>query len=217
MHDHSLSGGSVDAPERCRADNCLNFCVAVRHGVSYPSKYIAARKSSVSQATGLKKGETQMFRIPKRSRLNLSILAVFFLLSAGNVLAQSRPFIPLHTVNSSSSEYTRFKSWVDQAVAGNPGWGFSATEAAIMYRLTGQVAYANLAISMVESDVQAAEAAIAAGNRPRIAADSYLEVGDYIQDLAIVYDWIYDRLTASQRTRWASYAEQAVWNVWNHT
>jgi len=158
-----------------------------------------------------------MFRVPKRSRLDVSILVAFFLLSAGNVLAQSRPFIPLHTVDMSSSEYARFKSWVDRAVAGNPGWGFSATDAAIMYRLTGEVAYAYLAISMVESNVQAAEAAIAAGNRPGIAADSYLEVGNYIRDLAIVYDWIYDRLAASQRTRWASYAEQAVWNVWNHT
>lgn len=143
-------------------------------------------------------------------------LAVYLILAAESAWSQTRPFIPLHSVDQSSPEYSRFKVWVDQAVAGNPGYAFSATDAAFMFRLTGQVQYANLAIAMVEAHVQEAEARISSGNRPEIAGDSYLYVGEHLQDLSIVYDWIYDRLTASQRSRWSNYAEQAVWNVWNY-
>lgn len=134
-----------------------------------------------------------------------------------NPAAVHTPFIPLHAVDLNSADYVRFKAWVDQAVAGNPGYEFSATDAAIMYRLTGQIAYANLAISMVEADVTAAENAIAAGNRPSIASDSYYDVGNVIRNLSVTYDWAYDLLTQTQRNRWGAYAEQAVWNVWNYT
>ena len=57
--------------------------------------------------------------------------------------------------------------------------------------------------------------AIANGDAPEVAGDSYLYVGDMIGDLAITYDWCSTLLTPSQRTRWAAYAEQAVTNVWN--
>ena len=49
-----------------------------------------------------------------------------------------------------------------------------------MYRLTGSARYIDDAIARVESFVAAAEAAIAAGGRPAIAGDSYLEVGWYL-------------------------------------
>lgn len=124
--------------------------------------------------------------------------------------------IDLDYVDTGSAPYLRFESWVDAAVGGNPGYAFSATDAVYMYRITGQTQYANLAIAHVEAQVVAAEQAIANDERPEIAGDSYLEVGPMLRDVALVYDWCFALLTPTQRTRWAAYADQAVWNVWNH-
>jgi hypothetical protein len=84
-----------------------------------------------------------------------------------------------------------------------------------MYRLTGQTAYATLAVQTADAQVSAAEAAIAAGNAPAIADDQYLHAGPMIQDIALTYDWCPTQTTAQQRTRWNHYAEQTVWNIWN--
>ena len=123
--------------------------------------------------------------------------------------------IDLSYVNTNSPQYQRFRNWVDQAVDGDPGYNFSATDAAYMYRLTGQSQYAELAVQMVEDQVSAAEAEIAAGQAPDVAGDSYLEVGNMIGDLAITYDWCAPFVTSSQRARWTNYADQAIFNVWN--
>jgi hypothetical protein len=123
--------------------------------------------------------------------------------------------IDLSYVDQQSQEFQRFQDFVDQAVDGNPGYNFSATDAAFMYRITGQAQYANLAVQMIEDQVSTAEAAISGGGVPEVAADSYLQVGPMIGDLAITYDWCATFVTSSQRTRWGAYAEQAVFNVWN--
>ncbi|HET7842859.1 MAG TPA: heparinase II/III family protein [Xanthomonadales bacterium] len=130
--------------------------------------------------------------------------------------AESAIVVDLSYVNPTGPAYTRFRNWVDQAVAGNPGYAFSATDAAYAYRISGGNQYCQLAVQMVEADVVAAEAEIAAGRRPPVSYDSYLEVGQYIRDLSITYDWCAAFTTAAQRTRWANYAQQAVWNVWNY-
>jgi len=110
---------------------------------------------------------------------------------------------------------SRFKSTVDQWVGGADLWGFSAWNAALVGQLTGGAAYCTKAVSTIEAQVTAAEASIAAGQAPEVAADSYLNVGDMIGDLALVYDWCFDQVSSAQRTRWLKYADQAVWNVWN--
>lgn len=130
--------------------------------------------------------------------------------------AQAAITIDFSYVDQQSPEFQRFKSFVDAAVANNPGYGFSAADAAYMYRLTGQLQYATLAVQTVEAQVQEAELAIAAGNAPPIAGDQYLDVGPMIEDLALTYDWCAAHTSAAQRTRWANYAEQAVWNVWHN-
>lgn len=119
-------------------------------------------------------------------------------------------------VDTSRTAYTRFRSWVDNAVNGSPGYAYEARDSMLMYRITRDARYCIHAISMVEQQVAQAEAAIAAGQRPAIAADSYLEVGPMIADLAMTYDTCASRITASQRQRWSAYAEQAIWNVWNY-
>jgi len=129
--------------------------------------------------------------------------------------AQAAIDIDLLYVDQNSAEFTRFKNYVDVAIAGNPDYGFSAADAAYLYKLTGQGQYATLAIATVEAQVSAAETVIAGGGRPEISNDSYLEVGSMIEDLALTYDWCADHVSPAQRTRWAAYAEQAVWNVWH--
>jgi hypothetical protein len=110
----------------------------------------------------------------------------------------------------------RFKSAVDSYVAGSDIWGFGAWNAALMGQLTGQSKYCTKAVAVVQAQVAAAEAAIAAGTAPTVAGDSYLEIGDMVGDLALTHDWCYAQVTATQRSHWIAYANQAVWNVWNH-
>lgn len=110
----------------------------------------------------------------------------------------------------------RFRSLVDQQLASGNVYAYQAWYSALMYRVTGDVDYANHAVTTVESFVASEEALIAAGQRPTVSYDSYLEVGDHLANVMLVYDWCYDLLTPAQRTRWVGYADQAVWNVWNH-
>jgi hypothetical protein len=121
----------------------------------------------------------------------------------------------LSYVNMSSTTYNRFKGWVDQAVAGNPGYEFSANDAVVMFRLTGQSQYCTLARTMVDSQVSAAEAAIAANQNPEVAHDSYLYAGAMIGDLALTFDWCSTYVSAAQRTRWSAYAERTISNIWS--
>lgn len=136
--------------------------------------------------------------------------------------------IDLSYVNQASPQYTRFKTMVDAALAGNPDYGFEPQHAAYMYRITGETRYCDYAITFAENcansryaepncGVQGAEASIAAGGRPFVSGDSYLEVGPIIGSLAITYDWCAARMTSAQRTRWAAYANQAIYNVWHPT
>ena len=119
-------------------------------------------------------------------------------------------------VDTSRTAYTRFRTWVDNAVNGSPGYAYEARDSALMFRSTRDPKYCIHAVGMVEQQVAQAEAAIAAGQRPVVAADSYLDVGPMIADVAMTYDTCAWRLTASQRQRWSAYAEQAVWNIWNY-
>ena len=123
--------------------------------------------------------------------------------------------LDLSGVNRSSTAYTRFKSWVDNAVNGSPGYDFHATDAAIMFLLTREVRYCTLGVNLVEAQVAAAESRISGGGVPEVAGDSYLEVGPMIADLSTVYQACSAHITSARRQRWANYAEQAVWNVWN--
>ncbi|MES2769057.1 MAG: thrombospondin type-1 domain-containing protein [Bdellovibrionota bacterium] len=124
--------------------------------------------------------------------------------------------IDLSYVDVASTKYTRFRDYVDMKLNGGNPYGYSGVDAAFMYRITNNVAYCNLAVTTAEQQVAAAEAAIAGGGRPVIAGDSYLEVGHLLSEVAIAYDWCSAQTTAAQRTRWAAYANQTIYNVWNY-
>ena len=123
--------------------------------------------------------------------------------------------LDLSYVDRKSPAFARFRRWVDEAVQGSPGYAFSASDAALLYRLAPERAYCDLAVRMVEADVAAAEAAIARGERPAVAGDSYLEAGPRIADLSLTLDTCRAQVGDAQRTRWSAYAEQAVWNLWH--
>lgn len=113
----------------------------------------------------------------------------------------------------------RFLAWVDLAVANptNPPYAFSATDAAYAWRITNNPDYAQLAVDLVEAQVVEAEAEIGLGLRAPIAYDSYLHIGPMLRDLALTYSWCATFVDDnSQAPRWAAYAEQALYNVWNH-
>jgi hypothetical protein len=111
---------------------------------------------------------------------------------------------------------SRFKDMVDAQLRGRDTYAFQPWFAALLHQLTGKSDYAEYAVSRTDAFVAAEEALVAAGKRPTVAGDSYLHVGATVGNLALVYDWCHDRLTPAQRARWIAYANQAVWNVWNH-
>ena len=109
----------------------------------------------------------------------------------------------------------RFQAFVDAQVAGADAYGFQPWFAALIYRLTGEAAYANYAIAKTDAAVAAEETLIAHGRAANVSDDSYLGVGEIVGNLALVYDWCNDRLTPAQRSRWIGYGNQSVWNVWH--
>jgi hypothetical protein len=111
---------------------------------------------------------------------------------------------------------TRFQAMVDSELAhAGTNYAFQAWFAALMYQITGQTRYADFAVSKADAFLAGEEALIKAGQAPTVAHDSYLDVGPLVGDVALVYDWCNARLTASQRTRWVAYMNQAVANVWD--
>ena len=150
-------------------------------------------------------------------------------------LPTTRPFISLaQYAGGSSAAVTRLRGQVDSAVAvtksigasgsysalvnalNSNNYGYSSVDSVIMYKLTGNVAYIDQAIRMVDLFVTSENALINAGSVPKVAGDSYLEVGDYISQLALAYDYGFARLTTAQRSAWSSFAEQTIYNVWNY-
>ena len=148
-----------------------------------------------------------------------------------------RPFISLDHYNSggaTSPAYLRLKGQVDDAVVVTTGvgsgasydqlisalnsghYGYSATDSVIMFRRTNDPKYIDQAIRMVDLFVQAENATINSGGIPQIAHDSYLEVGFFMEQLALTYDYGYSRLSAGQRSAWSTFAETTLYNLWNY-
>jgi len=141
---------------------------------------------------------------------------LLYLLSAPAL--QAAVTLDLSFVDQSSTQYQRFRDFVDSGLSGTLPYGYNATDAAFVARIEGpaQAApYCARAVELVEAQVADAEALIAMGQRPAISGDSYLDVGGMIEELALSYDWCASATTPAQRTRWAAYAEQAIYNVWH--
>jgi hypothetical protein len=140
----------------------------------------------------------------------------------GPTLRDMHPRIKL-TVNpgmqaaydANAPEAKRFENMVDNQVGGGDIYDFSAWNAALMGQLTGDAKYCTAAIAQVDKFVKSEQAAIDGGQDPSVAGDDYYGIGDDIGDLALTYDWCFGAVSSDQRTAWLSYAQQAVFNVWN--
>jgi hypothetical protein len=116
---------------------------------------------------------------------------------------------------SGAASATRFRAYVDAQLQGSKAYGFEPWHAALLGPLTQEARYCQWAVKETEQFVQAEEARVESGQRLQVEADSYLEVGPHIGNLALVMDWCRPHTTAAQRQRWLAYANQAVWNVWH--
>jgi hypothetical protein len=110
----------------------------------------------------------------------------------------------------------RIQGIVDGQLAGADYYGYEEWLSALMYQVTGEKHYCEHAVEITEAFVASEENLIKSGQRPFVARDSYLYVGEHIGNLALVYDWCHDLLSQAQRKRWTDYANQSIWNVWNH-
>ena len=133
------------------------------------------------------------------------------------LLSAELPRLRTQFVTAPTEAAARFRGVVDYEVA-HPGtyWGYSQWYTALAGVLTGTATYCTAAIAQTDAMVAAEEALIADGQPAAVAGDDYLEVGGVVGDIATVYDWCNTALSASQKSRWTAYANQAVWNVWNY-
>ena len=128
---------------------------------------------------------------------------------------------------SNAPSAVRFRNMVEQQVSGQQDhYGFEPWNSALMARITTSAAdrdrYCDYAVDKTDAFVAAEEATARAyrqggSNRPEVAYNSYLYVGEHVGGLSMIYDWCRSRMSNAQRKRWQDYANQAVWNVWNYT
>jgi len=119
-------------------------------------------------------------------------------------------------VDRRSGAYQRFRRWVARAAAGDPGYAFAPADAAWLYRIEGDEGACRLAVEQAGPQVEEAERAIAAGEPPPIAGDSYLYAGPMIEDLALALASCPGQVDPARRARWSAYARQVLHNLWNH-
>lgn len=119
-------------------------------------------------------------------------------------------------LSTNAPSAARFRQSVDLEVANGDIYGMEPWHAALMGQITGSAHYCAFAVAETDAYVREEETRIANNVNPVVARDSYLEVGDWIGNLARVYDWCRGSMTPAQRTRWKDFGNQAVWNVWNH-
>ncbi|MBI2037411.1 MAG: hypothetical protein HYT15_00555 [Candidatus Magasanikbacteria bacterium] len=122
-----------------------------------------------------------------------------------------------NALSTNAAGAARFRTMVNNELA-SPGtnYAFQGWFAALMYRLTGTASYGTFAVNKVDTFVNAEMARINAGQRPLVAGDSFLEVGDMVGDVALVYDWANNLLTPAQKTTWVNYMNLVLNNLWGN-
>ena len=81
-------------------------------------------------------------------------LAIAMTLALASAACGAAITIDLSYVDQQSTQFQRFRDWVDRAVDGDPDYGFSATDAAYMYRITGDDIYREWGWQMFKSFVK---------------------------------------------------------------
>ena len=109
----------------------------------------------------------------------------------------------------------RFAEIVDAELGGADIYAFEGWYAALIGKLTDDPRYCDYAVDHVQRFVTEEVDTILGGGTPRVAADSYLEVGAFVGDIMLTYDWCFDHASVEQKTQWLDFVAQAVWNVWH--
>jgi hypothetical protein len=121
-------------------------------------------------------------------------------------------------LNNNVTYATRFRDMVDSAVGGASIYDYKPWYSAMIGVIRGNATYPQYcahAVNLTESFVASEEAVIATGQRATVSYDVYLEVGDLVGNVMLVYDWCHGVLTPLQRTRWLDYSSRAVTNIWD--
>lgn len=144
--------------------------------------------------------------------------------SGGSVISTEHPRIYWSDANrqrlkslldGNDAAVVRFKNWVDSALSGADPYAFEAWHSAFIGELTQDPKYCADAVKRADAELASEEARIANGSAPDVAGDDYLDVGPRVGSLMMVLDFCYDEMSATQRSRFIAYANQAVWNVWH--
>ena len=110
----------------------------------------------------------------------------------------------------------RFKEQVvDAQLAGADIYGYEAWYSAFMGVVTQQPQYCAHAVQTTDAFLDAEATKIRNGETPDARADSYLFIGEVVGNVALVYDWCFANLNATQKLRWGNYADRFIQNVWN--
>lgn len=80
---------------------------------------------------------------------------------------------------------------------------------ALAYIITGDVSYANTAMSECDQMVACDYSCIAAAN------NKFLYVRDFMRNVCLVYDWLYDLLSPSQKNAYINYMNKMIFITWN--
>lgn len=123
-------------------------------------------------------------------------------------------------LNNNVAYAKTFRDMVEAVMAGNDNYeDYKPWYAAMIGVIRGNSAYPQYcshAVARTDAFVALEEADIAAGRRPeRVTYDRYLEAGEVIGNVMLVYDWCFDVVTPQQRTRWLNYSSRAVANIWD--
>jgi parallel beta-helix repeat protein len=108
-------------------------------------------------------------------------------------------------------QWQRFTTWMDICIA-DPSDCYLTNEwhYALRYLITGEMNFANRAISMLEAEI--ADGLGDHGSDER--KGYYLYARDFIRDAAAVYDWLYDLLTPQQRASFIDYMNRIVQEIY---
>ncbi len=122
-------------------------------------------------------------------------------------------------LNNAATYATRFRNMVDGVVfIGNSVYDYKPWYSAMIGVIRGNAMYPQYcthAVGLTDAFVASEEAIIATGQRATVSYDVYLEVGDLVGNVMLVYDWCHGVLTPAQRTRWLDYSSRAVTNIWD--
>jgi hypothetical protein len=140
-------------------------------------------------------------------------------------IATSRPRILLvgaelqrlqNDLATQRSAMKRFKEQVvDAQIGGANVDDYEPWFSALMGVVSGNPMYCAHAIQMTDAFLDAEIVKIQQNDHPVSEEDHYLFIGETVGGLAMVYDWCYSQLTATQKLRWGNYADRFTDNLWN--